>query len=300
MKSKKIAVVMGGPSSERAVSLETGAGVLAALCGLGYDAVAIDWKPGVSIARQLEDESIDLVWNALHGTCGEDGAIQGLLQCMDIPCTGAGLLSSAMAMDKIASKRVFESIGIPTPAYQIWEPGTEVNIPLPVVVKPANEGSSVGVSLVFKEEELLEALECADKFHGPVLIEEYISGLEVFVGILDDEALGTIEVKTARGFYDYEAKYESDDTEYLVPAPLAPELIAGLEELGLAAHRGLGCKSYSRVDIRVSESGEAFVLEVNTLPGMTSHSLMPKLAAHAGISYPELCERILRKTLVSG
>ena len=293
MKNKRIAVLMGGPSSEREVSLETGKGVLEALLSLGYQAVGLDWKPGTSLPAALEAAKIEVVWNALHGTYGEDGAVQGLLECMQIPCTGSGVLSSALAMDKIASKRLFESQNIPTPAWEIWQEGTRLTIAYPLVVKPANEGSSVGVSVVFREEELDAALQEAAKHRGPVLVEEYIAGSEVFVGVLGDETLGTIEVRPAKGFYDYEAKYERDDTEYLIPAEVSDELSASLQTLALDAHHAVGCSSYSRVDIRVRENGEAFVLEVNTLPGMTGQSLMPKLAKHAGLAYPALCERIL-------
>lgn len=284
---------MGGPSSERAVSLETGKGVHEALVSLGYQAVAVDWKPGSSLAAALEAAEIEVVWNALHGTYGEDGAVQGMLACMQIPCTGSGVLSSALSMDKIASKRVFESQGIPTPRWEIWQPDAPIEIQCPLVVKPANEGSSVGVSVVFEKEELAAALEEAAKHRGPVLVEEYIAGSEIFVGVLGDSTLGTIEVRPAKGFYDYEAKYERNDTQYLIPAPIEEGLSEGLQKLALDAHRALGCRSYSRVDIRVRENGEAYVLEVNTLPGMTGQSLMPKLAKHAGISYPQLCERIL-------
>jgi D-alanine--D-alanine ligase len=284
---------MGGPSSEREVSLETGKGVLEALLSLNYQAVALDWKPQTSLPAALEAEQIEVVWNALHGTYGEDGAVQGLLECMHIPCTGSGVLSSALAMDKIASKRVFESQKIPTPRWEIWQEGRELTIGYPLVVKPANEGSSVGVSVVFGQDELDVALQEAAKYRGPVLVEEYISGSEVFVGVLGDETLGTIEVRPAKGFYDYEAKYERNDTQYLIPAEVSEELSASLQALALEAHRALGCSSYSRVDIRVRENGEPFVLEVNTLPGMTGQSLMPKLAKHAGLAYPVLCERIL-------
>lgn len=293
MKTKRIAVLMGGPGSERAVSLETGKGVHEALLGLGYQVQALDWEPNASLPAALESAGIEVVWNALHGTYGEDGAVQGLLACMNIACTGSGLLASALAMDKIASKRVFESQAIPTPPWEIWQLGSELAIGCPLVVKPANEGSSVGVSVVFEKSALTAALEEASQHRGPVLVEEYIAGSEVFVGVLGDETLGTIEVRPAKGFYDYEAKYERNDTQYLIPAPIADDLRDTLERLALDAHRALGCRSYSRVDIRVRKNGEAFVLEVNTLPGMTGQSLMPKLAKHAGISYPELCERIL-------
>ncbi len=294
MKTKRIAVLMGGPSSEREVSLNTGKAVAEALQSLGYDACALDWKPNTSLPSLLQEAKTEVVWNALHGTFGEDGAVQGLLACMGILCTGSGILASALAMDKIASKRVFESQNIPTPRWMIWDKDAEIDIDFPIVVKPANEGSSVGVSVVRNSDELQPALDLAGASCGPILIEEYIAGSEVFVGILSERALGTIEVRTARGFYDYEAKYGSSDTEYLIPAQLEEELCEQLQELAIRAHRAVWCEGYSRVDIRVRESGEAFVLEVNTLPGMTSSSLMPKLAKYAGLSYPEICQEILK------
>lgn len=293
MKTKKIAVLMGGPGSEREVSLNTGKGVADALQSLGYQAIALDWTKESSLPTLLQETGFDVVWNALHGTYGEDGGVQGLLACMGILCTGSGILASALAMDKVASKRIFESQKIPTPKWMIWEEGIEIDIAYPIVVKPANEGSSVGVSVVRSDAELGPAIALASASAGPILIEEYIAGSEVFVGILDERSIGTIEVRTARGFYDYEAKYESSDTEYLIPAPLDEQLSEKLQNLALRAHRALWCEGYSRVDIRVAESGEAYVLEVNTLPGMTGSSLMPKLAKYAGISYPELCEEIL-------
>ncbi|MCP4444031.1 MAG: D-alanine--D-alanine ligase [Myxococcales bacterium] len=294
VKTKRIAVLMGGPSCEREVSLGTGQGVFEALQALGYQVQALDWKPGeASLPAILEAAQTEVVWNALHGTFGEDGAVQGMLQCMGIACTGSGVLASALAMDKIASKRVFESHSIATPPWQIWQPGCAIELPFPIVIKPANEGSSVGVSVVRGADEVDAALALASEQGGPVLIEEYIEGHEVFVGILGRDALGTIEVRTSKGFYDYEAKYERDDTEYLIPAELPEALCIQLIELALGAHHALGCESYSRVDIRVRESGDAFVLEVNTLPGMTGQSLMPKVAKYAGVDYPSLCERIL-------
>ena len=298
MKTKRIAVLMGGPSSERDVSLKTGEGVFNALVGLGYTVQAIDWSPaGASLPALLEAANVEVVWNALHGTYGEDGAVQGLLQCMGIACTGSGVLASALAMDKVASKRVFESHGIATPTWQIYDPKEAIRIPFPIVIKPANEGSSVGVSVVRNADEVEPALALAMQQGGTVLIEEYIEGHEVFVGVLGEDALGTIEVRTSKGFYDYEAKYLRDDTEYLIPAELPEALCETLSALALGAHHALGCASYSRVDIRVRENGEAFVLEVNTLPGMTGQSLMPKVAKYAGVDYPALCEQILLAAL---
>ncbi|HEU4728653.1 MAG TPA: D-alanine--D-alanine ligase [Kofleriaceae bacterium] len=297
---RRVAVVMGGLSAEREVSLDTGAGVLAALLEHGWDAVAIDWQPGTSLARQLEESGAAVVWNALHGTWGEDGAVQGLCACLQIPCTGSGILASALAMDKVMSKRIFESNGVPTPRWHILphEPGERdaealAGFQPPFVVKPANEGSSVGVSIVDTRDQAAEALATARRFHGPVILEEYIAGTEVFVGILNDRVLGSVEVRPAVRFYNYEAKYKRTDTKYLIPPELPERVIQRAQDLALAAYRALGCSGHARPDLRISTGGEVFVLEVNTLPGMTKTSLLPKIARSVGIDYPTLCEHIL-------
>ncbi|HEX4423152.1 MAG TPA: D-alanine--D-alanine ligase, partial [Kofleriaceae bacterium] len=223
---RRVAVVMGGLSAEREVSLNTGAGVLAALLERGWDAVAIDWTPGAHLAQLLEASGAAVVWNALHGTWGEDGAIQGLCACMQLPCTGSGILASALAMDKVMSKRIFESNQLPTPRWRLLpheasavtrdgagtgdgnadDAAALAGWPLPCVIKPANEGSSVGVSVVDTPDQLAAALGLARQFHGPVIVEDYIAGTEVFVGILDGKVLGSVEVRPAGKFYDYEAK----------------------------------------------------------------------------------------------
>jgi D-alanine-D-alanine ligase len=297
---RRVAVVMGGLSAEREVSLNTGAGVLAALLERGWDAVAIDWAPGTSLARLLEASGARVVWNALHGTYGEDGAVQGLCACLQIPCTGSGILASALAMDKVMSKRIFESNGLPTPRWRLLphesSPGDAAALagwPLPYVVKPANEGSSVGVSVVDTPDQRDAALALARTFHGPVIVEEYIAGTEVFVGILNDRVLGSVEVRPATRFYDYEAKYKRTDTRYLIPPELPAAVVARSEEVALAAYRALGCTGHARPDLRISTAGEPFVLEVNTLPGLTKTSLLPKIARSVGIDYPTLCEHIL-------
>ena len=300
---RRVAVVMGGLSAEREVSLATGAGVLAALLERSWDAVPIDWREGQSLARQLEESGAAAVWNALHGTWGEDGAVQGLCACLRLPCTGSGILASALAMDKVISKRIFESNGVPTPRWRLLPhdgpaDGADAadalaDWPMPCVVKPAYEGSSVGVSVVDARAELPAALAAARRFHGPVLVEDYIAGTEVFVGILNDAVLGSVEVRPATRFYDYEAKYKRTDTKYLLPPELPPAVIARCEALGLAAYRALGCTGHARPDLRITAAGEPFVLEVNTLPGMTKTSLLPKIAKAAGMDYGTLCEEIL-------
>ena len=299
---KRVAVVMGGLSAEREVSLNTGAGVHAALVGNKWDAVAIDWKEGTSLAQLLEDAGADVVWNALHGTYGEDGAVQGLCTCLRIPCTGSGILASALAMDKVMSKRIFESNGIPTPRWKLLphdgpadgsDAAELADWKLPCVVKPANEGSSVGVSVVEDRAQLAPAIAMARKFHGPVIVEDYIAGTEVFVGILNDRVLGSVEVRPATKFYDYEAKYKRNDTQYLLPPELPADVMARCDQHALASYRALGCSGHARPDLRINAAGEVFVLEVNTLPGMTATSLLPKIAKRAGMDYATLCEEIL-------
>ena len=288
---------MGGLSAEREVSLDTGRGVYDALVSRDYDCVAIDWAEGTSLPELLVAANVDVIWNALHGTYGEDGAVQGLLECLGIAYTGSGILASSLAMDKIASKRIFESRQIRTPAWHIAATGETAaqvlgHIDLPLVIKPANEGSSVGVTVVTNAAQIDDALALARRCNGPTLVEEFIAGTEIQTGILDDAVLGSIEVRPAAGFYDYDAKYCRDDTQYLTPE-LPANVLAHAEQAALDAHRSLMCGSYTRVDMRVSAAGEAFVLEVNTLPGMTSHSLLPKIAANKSIDYASLCERIL-------
>lgn len=289
---------MGGCSAEREISLDTGRGVLAALRERGHECVAIDWTPDRSLPVLITAAEVPVVWNALHGTFGEDGAVQGLLACMGVACTGSGILASALAMDKVASKRIFESHGLPTPSWRCLDAGDDAfaladDYPLPMVVKPANEGSSVGVSIVQARADVPAAIALARKYHGPTLLEAYIAGTELQVGILDDAILGGIEAKPKASFYDYQAKYERSDTEYIIPATVAADALALSEQLALDAYRALGCSGYARVDLRVDEDDAPYLLEVNTLPGMTSTSLLPKIAAHVGIDYPTLCERIL-------
>jgi D-alanine-D-alanine ligase len=295
--NRRIGVVMGGLSAEREVSLNTGAGVLAALRERGHDVVGIDWADGTRLPELLAAAGVGVVWNALHGTFGEDGAVQGLCACLGIACTGSGILASALAMDKVMSKRIFEHNGVPTPAWRVIAPGDDAaalaDWPLPMVIKPADEGSSVGVSIVEDRAQIADAITLARRYHGPVLVEEYIAGTEVFVGILDDAVVGSVEVRPAGKFYDYDAKYKRNDTTYLVPPELPADVIARAETHALAAYRALGCSGHARPDLRIRADGAVFVLEVNTLPGMTATSLLPKIAKHAGMDYATLCERIL-------
>jgi D-alanine-D-alanine ligase len=300
---KRVAVVMGGLSAEREVSLNTGAGVVAALRERQWDVVAIDWREGTSLPALLADAGAHVVWNALHGTYGEDGAVQGMCAALQLPCTGSGILASALAMDKVMSKRIFESNGVPTPRWRLLphvgsSDGSDAldvlaDVPLPCVIKPANEGSSVGVSIVEERAQIVAAVLAARRFHGEVIVEDYIAGTEVFVGILDGRVLGSVEVRPATKFYDYDAKYKRTDTKYLIPPELPADVLARAEGYALAAYKALGCSGHARPDLRIATSGEAYVLEVNTLPGMTATSLLPKIAKSVGIDYATLCEQIL-------
>lgn len=300
LKRKKVGVLLGGLSSEREVSLRTGAAVARALRGLGYDVVEID--VGKDLPARLAAEKVDVAFIALHGRYGEDGCVQGLLECMFIPYTGSGVMASSLGMDKVFAKQVFIAHGIPTPPYRAFQRADEAraavdSLPfgLPAVVKPSREGSSVGVHICKTREEYLSAVDDASRLSGSILVEQYIKGREVQGGVLDDEALGVIEVVAAREFYDYQAKYQSGGTtKYLFPAPLPADQYARVNQVCLAAHRALGCSGGSRSDVILTPAGEVFLLEINTLPGMTESSLLPKIAAGRGIDFPGLCERLLQ------
>ncbi|OJT27109.1 D-alanine--D-alanine ligase [Archangium sp. Cb G35] len=300
LKRKRVGVLFGGLSSEREVSLRTGAAVSKALRGLGYDVVEID--VGKDLPARLAAEKVEVAFIALHGRYGEDGCVQGLLECLFIPYTGSGVMASSLGMDKVFAKQVFLAHGIPTPPYRAFRTGDEARaavdaLPfgLPVVVKPSREGSSVGVAICKTRDEYLAAVEAASKLAGSILVEQYIKGREVQGGVLDNEALGVIEVVAAREFYDYEAKYKSGGTtQYLFPAPLPPDQYERVNQVCLAAHRALECSGGSRSDVILTPSGEVFLLEINTLPGMTESSLLPKIAAGRGIDFPGLCERLLQ------
>ncbi|MFP2910648.1 D-alanine--D-alanine ligase [Pyxidicoccus sp. 3LFB2] len=300
LKTKRVGVLYGGLSSEREVSLRTGAAVSGALRSLGYTVVEVD--VGKDLPARLVAEKVDVAWLALHGRYGEDGCIQGLLESMFIPYTGSGVLASALGMDKVYAKQVFVTHGIPTPAYRAFHDvasalaaADSLGFPFPVVVKPSREGSSVGVHIVKTRADYDAAVQDAAKHAGTLLVEQFVKGREVQGGVLDDEALGVIEVRAAREFYDYEAKYKAGSgTQYLFPAPLPPDQYARVNEVSLAAHKALGCSGGSRSDVIITEGGEVFLLEINTLPGMTATSLLPKIAAGRGLDFPALCERLLQ------
>ncbi len=294
---------MGGLSSEREVSLATGNAILNALKGKGYHAVAVE--VGRNVAEVIRAAGIELAFNGLHGKFGEDGAIQGLLEITGIPYTGSGILASAVGMNKILSKLVFKAHGLLVGPYMVIEAEKreQVNevpsvIAYPLVVKPSSEGSSVGVSLVYNYDELAPAADLAFKYDREILIEKYISGKEVQVGVLGNRALGAIEIVPKNVFYDYEAKYKAGMSEHFFPARVDARAYDGLLAAGLSAHRALGCKGYSRVDFIIDKNGSPYILEVNTLPGMTATSLLPDIARGVGISFPDLVEEILRQALV--
>ncbi len=293
---KKVAVLYGGRSSEREVSLNTGRGCAEALRSRGYDVAVID--VGLDVAEQLRGTAAAFI--ALHGRFGEDGCIQGLLESMGIPYTGSGVLASALGMDKVFSKLLFRDHGLSVAEYRVFPRERaslvtvgELPFGLPAVVKPACEGSSVGVQIVRDAAHLAQACVEATQYKGDVIVERYIAGREVQVAVLDGESLGAIEVVPSREFYDYTAKYTAGATQYFYPARLPPEHLQRVCRAAEVAHRGLGCAGVTRTDFIVSPTGEPYILEVNTLPGMTATSLVPKIAAGNGISFPELCERLL-------
>jgi D-alanine-D-alanine ligase len=295
LKTKKIAVLMGGLSAEREVSLKSGAAVHRALLEKGYDAIPLDVDR--DLAARLAQEQIDLAFVCLHGRYGEDGAVQGLLELMAIPYTGSGVLASALAMDKIFAKKIFAAAGLTITPYVVVRQGetravADLPFPLPVVVKPSREGSSVGVSIVKVPGELPEKIAQAFAYDREILIEQYVKGREIQVGILDGKGIGAIEIVPKNEFYDFEAKYTDGMATHIMPAPLGADDYAALLRLGERAHGALGCSGYSRVDFIVTPEGDSYLLEVNTLPGMTALSLLPEIAQHAGIGFGDLVERI--------
>ena len=297
----RVAVLMGGTSAEREVSLDSGRNVLEALRARGIDAKPVDGIPALLDA--LLAKRFDRVFNILHGNKGggEDGTLQGLLEALGVPYTGSGVLGSALAMDKIRTKQVWLSLGLPTPRYARLAPGADVHsaargVGLPVIVKPSCEGSSVGVSRVFDDAGLAAAVALAAVYPGELLMEQLVVGGEFTVGILGDVALPSIRIVPAGEYYDYHAKYQAEDTQYLCPG-LEGEAEAAIRALALAAFRAAGCTGWGRVDVMRDADGNNYLLEVNTAPGMTSHSLVPKAAGQVGIGFEELCWRVLETSL---
>jgi D-alanine-D-alanine ligase len=329
----KIGVLFGGTSAEREVSIASGAQVVRALREAGHEVVAVDTATGVlgpveeerllaagispippgremldmlktgdptALTRAPELQGIDLLFLALHGGSGEGGALQALLDLVGIPYTGSGPLGSAIAMDKDVSKRLFRDAGVPTPDW-LMAPApidlVEERLGYPFVVKPSKEGSSVGLTVVRSREAYEPAIELASRYDDDVMIEKFISGREITVPILGDEALPVGEIIPKHEFFDYECKYQPGMAEEIFPADLPPDRTRAVQELALAAHRALKLSVYSRIDFRMDDEGTFWCLEANTLPGMTANSLFPRGARAAGISFPEVCDRICRLAL---
>ncbi len=295
----RVAVVMGGASAERDVSLDSGRNVLAALKARGVDAHAVDGIPALLDA--LRAGHFARVFNILHGRGGEDGVLQGALQSLGVPCTGSGVLGSALSMDKIRTKQVWEAVGLPTPRYARHRVGDNLGaaiekLGLPVVVKPSHEGSSVGITRVRAAADLAAAVELAARYDGELVVEQLIDGEEYTVGILQGQALPSIRIVPKGEFYDYHAKYVADDTKYICPG-LDDAGEDEIRALALQAFTCVDCAGWGRVDFMRDRDGRFFLLEVNTTPGMTSHSLVPKAARAVGIQFEELCWRILQTSL---
>jgi D-alanine-D-alanine ligase len=297
--NKRIGVLAGGTSAEREVSLKSGNAVLKALTGLGYDAVFID--AAGNICEKITENKIEAVFIALHGGHGENGSVQGLLDIMGIPYTGSGVLASAIAMDKEASKKIFLYHGINIPRFEIFSKGDmplkKENIEMPCVVKPAAEGSSIGVNIVKTLDGLDAAVDEAFKYGDKIIIEEYIKGKEIQIGIVGTMAVGGVEVRPSLEFYNYEAKYTPGMTQYILPPEIDDALYEKLKAMALKAHEALGCEGATRVDLIVDEGGTAYVLEVNTIPGLTETSLLPKIAKLSGMDFTTLIEEMLKLAL---
>ena len=292
----RVAVLYGGRSAERAISLLSGAAVLQALLGVGVDAVGID--AGADVADQLKAIAPDRVFIALHGPGGEDGTVQGLLEYLRLPYTGSGVLASALAMDKMRCKQLWRGIGLPTAPFAMLTAATDwarvlADLGGVVMVKPASEGSSLGMARAATPAALEHAWQDAARLDSSVLAERWLTGAEYTVAVLAGRALPPIKLETDREFYDYEAKYLADDTRYLCPCGLPPEPEQHLCELALQAFASLGCGGWGRVDVMADAAGDFHLLEINTVPGMTDHSLVPMAAAAAGLSFAQLVLAIL-------
>lgn len=301
----KIGVLAGGPSNEREISLKSGEAVFKALRERGADAIFLDIRKELS-DDEIKELDIDIAFIALHGRFGEDGTIQKILEDAGLPYTGSGPLASRLALDKIASKEIFIEGGLDVPRFTVLD--KKAKIPhfsdFPLVVKPQFEGSSIGISIARNNEELKEATALAFNYGDMIIVEEYINGRELAVGILDNEPLPVIEIVVRERFYNFKAKYNRGDTQYIVPAKIDTRIYRDAQEKGRLAHRLLGCECFSRVDMLFDERlDKLFVLEVNSIPGLTDHSLLPKAAAAAGIDFGQLClkvvETALKKKVVS-
>ena len=307
----KVGVLMGGRSAEREVSLRTGEAIYNALLGKGYAAVKID--VGFDIVERIKEESIELGFIALHGKYGEDGTIQGMLEMLDIPYTGPGVLASALAIDKIATKKMILFEGLPTPRYMVASQ-KEANskgmentaeqifkeMGLPVVIKAPTQGSTIGTSFVKKNEEIVPALELSFQYDPVALIEEFVEGTEITASVLgndDPVALPLIEIVSATGVYDYDAKYTAGMSDHIIPPRIPEKQQNAIKDLAVKTYKALGCRGLSRVDFIVDGTGNPYILEVNTIPGMTATSLFPDAARAAGIEFPELIDKLVKLAL---
>ncbi|MBW2731013.1 MAG: D-alanine--D-alanine ligase [Deltaproteobacteria bacterium] len=306
MKSAKtIGVLMGGLSAEREISLLSGDAVLAALAERGYETIPIDMSR--DIAQRLSEVKVDLVFNALHGRYGEDGCIQGLLELLKLPYTGSGVLASALAMNKLKAKEIFRLHNLPTPPYYAVTPSQMDTLAelhgsfgFPAVVKPTSEGSSLGVSVADDLVGLRAACQRAFELDESALVERHIEGREVCIGIVNGRPLGALEIISHNEIFDYQAKYTAGHADYHIPARLSRDRYQGVLTQALRAHQALGCAGATRVDMMVSDLGNEYILEINTLPGLTPLSLLPRLAEHDGLSYADLIEEILAEARVRG
>lgn len=297
----KVGVLYGGRSAEREVSLMSGTGVHAALCGQGVNAHLFD--TGQSTLAELAAQQFDRFFIALHGRYGEDGSLQGALELLGIPYTGSGPMASSLAMDKVMTKRVWLEAGLPTPGYRALTDASEVTaaavaLGLPLMMKAPHEGSTLGIVKATEASELAQAYQVAAQYDEVVLAEQFVAGRELTVAVLgrgkDARALPVIEIVAPQGNYDYQHKYFSDDTQYLCPAPLDQTLANHIAEISVKAYRALGCEGWGRADLMLDQNNQPWLLEMNTSPGMTGHSLVPMAAKAIGMSYPELCMQILK------
>ncbi len=302
MRASRVGVIMGGSSAEKEISLRSGRAVLSALGEAGHDVVEVVLGAGVDPFIALANADIDVAFLALHGRLGEDGCIQGMLEVLGVPYTGSGVMASALAMDKLKAKELFRLHNVPTPPYYVFDGKSAADVEevhgsfgFPAIVKPRREGSSIGVARVDNMSELARAIEDALAYDDSVLVERFVKGSEVAVGILDGRVLGAIEVAPKTGLYDFRAKYTPGLTEYHMPARLAPARYRGVLNLAERAAQALDTSGAVRVDLIVTEGQNEYVLEVNTLPGMTPTSLLPKIAQAAGFGFTELCEAILSR-----
>lgn len=300
---RKIGVLMGGTSAEREISLRSGQAISRALKDLGYNVITVD--VGKDLCNALSTAGIQIAFLALHGGHGENGSIQGMLEVLEIPYTGSGVLASAIAMDKEVSKKVFRYHGIPVPPYVVLAQQTSndlpvIDFPLPWVVKPAAEGSSIGVSIVRQAHDFKKAIEQAHVYGSRIIVEQYIDGKEIHIGVLNGKVIGGVEVRPSLAFYSYEAKYTTGLTEYILPPEVDNTVYERSGMIALSAHQAIGCEGATRIDLRIDRSGNPYVLEINTIPGMTETSLLPKIARFAGYDFPGLIEEILRGALREG